>query len=242
MEIDLPDWSFDAALYICEQRQNKFKNRFYNEKLREQHKNQEYFKHSEGITGYLGDIGAALLLGRDPVIMLEEMVELTDGLAHRDQFDIHYRGWRIDAKIEDYREHHDAVIAGVTSADPYGYRLINSDQYKENKGSTDIYLFGCFNPPMGDGVLLHDVKRVRWMGWTTAEFVETCNEGPFIPKGPRLPAWARQIPHERLRSLDLLFDLPEGDWPAPAPKDRGDDQQTAERIAAIQAEIRAIAK
>lgn len=243
MEIDLPDWSFKAALYICEQRMGRFGNRFPNRKIRELHAAEEYFRHCEGVTGYLGDVAAAILLDQDPVRMLTDMVEATDGLAHRDQFDLHHRGWNIDAKIEDYGEQHEALKAGgVTSGDQYGYRLINAAQYNENKGFTDIYLFGCFDPPMTEGRLLHDIKRVRWMGWVTSEMVETFDESGFIPKGPRLPARARLIPNEKLRSVEALLDLPDGDRPAPTPKSREEeDASTEERIAMLQEELRAIA-
>lgn len=211
-KIELPDWSFEVAYFIARERHGKFRNRFFNKRLRDRHKGLEYFQHSEGIMGYLGDIGAALLLGVDPYQMFCDMIDATDGLAHRDQSDMRFHDFHVDAKIEDFDDYHDRVISSRQGPkDPYGCRLINLDQYEENKGATDIYLFGCFDPPQSDNLLIHDISSVLWLGWVESDFVETCFGGGFIPGGRRLPAWAKQIPHNSLRPIsDLLYPSGEG--------------------------------
>lgn len=238
MQVALPDWSFDAALFLCERRAGRFRNRFASAKLRGLHRDQPYFRFSEGIIGYLGDIGAAIALGLDPVEMLKDMIVATDGLAHRDQFDLYYRGWNIDAKVEDFRDYHQAVIAGgLGYKDPYGCRLINADQYNENKGFTDVYLFGCFDAPMGDDRLLHDIDRVLWLGWVEASFVEQCAEQPFSPAGPRLPSWARLVPHEDLRPMEELIGAPIGGRAKSRTDERLMDEATATKIEELCSEL-----
>src|SRR5690606_28722480 len=109
---DLPPWSFDVAHFIAQSRMGRFGNRFRSKKLRDLHRSQAYFNHSESIIGYLGDIGAALLFDVDPIEMFNQMIDATDGLAHRDQFDLYFTGYHIDAKIEDYGDFHADVLAG----------------------------------------------------------------------------------------------------------------------------------
>jgi hypothetical protein len=231
------------ALFISEARVNKFRNRFPSKKLRELHKNEHYFKHSESIIGYLGDIAAATLLDRDPVTILSEMVDATDGLAHRDQFDIWFNGHNVDAKIEHYGDYHDNVVAGLQGRKaPYGCRLINADQWEENHGFTDIYLFGCFDPPLSEARLLGQIDAVRWVGWVTAEHVEQMPVGRFSPAGAWLPRPAKLIPHETLLPIEELLSLPAGNRPQPAAKERGpDEKQVSSRIEQLIAQLHAIA-
>jgi hypothetical protein len=243
-EVDLPEWAFDMALYISEARRNRFRNRFPSQKLRDLHKSEKYFKHSESIIGYLGDIAAALLLDRDPVEIFQEMIDATDGLAHRDQFDIWFNGFYVDAKIEHYGEHHKNVLKGnLRPRDPYGCRLINADQWEENHGFTDIYLFGCFDPQMDAGNLLHEIETVRFVGWVTAEEVERCEVKAWSPAGPRLPRPAKIIPHEMLRPVRDLLKIKKGPKEPPARKERDAvaDADTINRIAFLCSEIEKIA-
>lgn len=240
MEIDLPEWAFDAARFLCERRAGKFGNRFPSAKLRALHKDEPYFKLSEGVTGYLGDIAASIAVDRDPVEVLEEMIVATDGLSHRDEFDLIYRGWSIDAKIEDYGDHHEAVLAGeVTFKKPYGCRLINAAQYEQNKGTTDIYLFGCFNPPLGDDRLLHQIQRVLWLGWVEASVVEAAPEQGYSPAGARLPSKARVIDHALLQPIDQLLNIDPKEPPRTA-INKQPDEAKVERIENLRAELRVI--
>lgn len=239
-KIDLPEWCFDVAYFIARERHGKFRNRFYNKRLRERHQHLEFFRHSEGIMGYLGDIGAALLLGIDPYQMFCDMIDATDGLAHRDQSDMNFRQFNLDAKIEDFGGYHARVINGEQGPKaPYGCRLINLDQYEENKGGTDIYLFGCFDPPLSNELLIHDIRSVLWLGWVDAAFVEKCFGGGFVPGGNRLPAWAKQIPHGELKPIPELFELGDGPRAGAAGPAQGDwDDETIERVASLKAQLK----
>lgn len=243
MLTQLPNWAFDVARFISEARVNKFRNRFPSAKLRALHKDESYFKHSESIIGYLGDIGAAILLGRDPVEILAEMIDSTDGLAHRDQFDIWFNGYNVDAKIEHYGDFHDEVVAGQQGyRDPYGCRLINADQWEENHGFTEIYLFGCFEPPLSETHLLHQIDAAKWVGWITAKQVEEMDISRFSPAGPWLPRPAKIIPHSSLRPVEELLALPTGGTAQPTPKDRDEsDAATAARIADLTQTLKEIA-
>lgn len=238
-KVDLPNWCFDVAYFIARERHGKFKNRFFNRRLRARHQELAYFRHSEGIMGYLGDIGAALLLGVDPYQMFCDMIDATDGLAHRDQSDMNFRQYNIDAKIEDFGGYHAEVINGDQGPTaPYGCRLINLDQYKDNKESTDIYLFGCFDPPLSDQRLVHDIRSVLWLGWVDSDFVETCFGGGFVPGGARLHAWAKQIPHGKLRPISELLMLNGGPRPdVAATGQKAWDETTAERVASLKAKL-----
>lgn len=241
-KIDLPDWCFDVAYFIARERHGKFRNRFYNKRLRDRHKELAYFRHSEGIMGYLGDIGAALLLGVDPYQMFCDMIDATDGLAHRDQSDMNFRQFNVDAKVEDFGGYHAQVINGEQGPTaPYGCRLINLDQYEDNKASTDIYLFGCFDPPLSDELLIHDIRSVLWLGWVDTNFVEGCFGGGFVPGGNRLPAWAKQIPHGDLRPVSELLTLNGGSRPQPVLSSQKDwDEATVERAASLKAKLAAL--
>lgn len=240
---DLPPWSFAAAQYIAQKRLGRFGNRFRSRKLRSLHKDQPYFKNSESIIGYMGDVGASIYLSADPIDMLCTMIDLTDGLAHRDQFDVWFNGYHIDAKIEDYAERHHQVLSGsLGPREPYGNRLINADQWEENHGFTDIYLFGCFDPQMGEGRLIHQIDRIRWVGYATAQEVEAAPSGGFIPGGPRLPMRAKIIPHGQLHALDQLFTLPMGPRARAMPKHRPEhEQDVLKRIKMLQDGLRGIA-
>lgn len=240
---DLPPWSFDMAHFIAQSRMGRFGNRFRSQKLRGLHRGQAYFNHSESIIGYLGDIGAAKLFGTDPVEMFGEMIDATDGLAHRDQFDLFFNGYHIDAKIEDYGDFHEEVLLGERGpTEAYGNRLINADQWEENHGFTDIYLFGCFDPPMGEGRLIHQLRRIRWVGYATAKQVEDAISSGFVPHGPRLPMRAKIIPHGDLNPVDDLFVMTPGNRkPAGTKKRPASESKIAERIASLQQSIAEIA-
>jgi hypothetical protein len=244
MDVTIPAWSFAAALYIAEQRKAKFRNRFPSAKLRGLHKNEIYWNHSESIVGYLGDIGASVLVGLDPVQMFCDMIDATDGLAHRDQFDLWHNGYNVDAKIEDFADYHDNVVqGGVQYKDFYGCRLINAKQWEENHGHTDIYLFGCFHPPMAPGRLLHQIRQIRWLGFATAGEVETKEIRKFSPAGPWLPRPAKCIPHSELHAMEEFMGLKNGPQTKSAPKTRNPatDADTIKRIQDLCAKVRQIA-
>jgi hypothetical protein len=241
--VELPGWSFEAALYIAEQRKSKFRNRFPSQKLRALHEGESYTHHSESIIGYLGDIGSCLLLGLDPVQMFCDMIDATDGLAHRDQFDLWYNGYNLDAKIEDFAEYHQRVVDGLIQyKEPYGCRLINGKQWEENHGFTDIYLFGCFDPPMSERHLLHHIGRIRWLGFSTAGEVEQKEIKKFSPAGGWLPRPAKLIPHSELHSIEEFMTLPTGRREKSLPKvrDLASEGETIARIELLSKHIRKI--
>lgn len=208
----LPRWSFNVALFLSEQRRERFQNRFRNTRLRQAHAGQPYLNECESIVGYMGDIGAAVRLDLDPVQILHEMIDATDGLYHRDEADLFVNGRNIDVKIEDYANHHEAVLTGrARPEDPYGCRLINEGQWEENRTGVDAYLFGCFDPPLTRTNPLHIARSLAWIGCISSGKAASAQTGRRTPAGLYLHVPARMIPNDWLSSPDALLAPPPGD-------------------------------
>ena len=207
----LPTWSFKAAKFLAEERKAHFKNRFPNKKLREIHSGEKYLDHVESIVGYLGDIAASIYLNIDPTITLREMIDTTNGLSHRDDSDVKFRNHNIDVKIEDYGYKHNYIIENnVRFDEPYGCRLINEEQWSENKSSTDIYLFGSFDPQLSKLNKIHNAREIAWIGYATSKEIEECESGIQTPAKTILNTIARMIPNDKLNPADKLKIIPMG--------------------------------
>ncbi|MBX0311517.1 MAG: hypothetical protein JHC31_07025 [Sulfurihydrogenibium sp.] len=208
VRIELPNWAFDVAWKISEIRASCFKNRFQNKKIREFHKEKEYYDHIESIIGYLGDIACAIFLGIDPKRVIIDMIYSTNCLTHRDEYDLIYNGLKIDVKMEDYGRFHDKVLNDTIRSDElYGNRLINKAQWEENSKKIDIYVFGTFEKPFSYSYQLDKVESVYLVGFVEKSEIEEMEFSDITPAGGRLYTPAKIIPHEKLNHMNKLKEL-----------------------------------
>jgi hypothetical protein len=205
ISVALPKWAFPVAVKISELRYPHFQNRFKNNKIRIFHNNESYKDHVESIMGYLGDIACAIFLGIDPKKILIDMILSTDCLIHRDECDLNFNNCNIDVKIEDYDGWQNKVLNGtIKYGDPYGCRLINKGQWKENGENIDIYVFGAFDYPFSENFKMNNAKNINLIG-----FIEKKNAAkyPFSSKTPAnkiLPTPAKIIPNSDLEDMSHL--------------------------------------
>lgn len=233
----LPHWSFAAAQFLAQKRHGRFRQRFPNKRFIEIHRSQPYAGDGQSIIGYMGDIAAAIFLGADPIDMLDAMISATDGLTHRDEGDITHNCMNIDVKIEDFANSHELVLSGkILPNQPYGCRLINEEQWQENHEGTDEYLFGCFDPPIGPCNLLHQARRIAWIGCISSEEVAKMAVAQYSPAGRQLHTPARIIPNGKLRPANSLKNASPGNR-TPVARDLT-NQNNAERIRILKAELR----
>lgn len=148
IRIEIPEWAVRTALQICKKRKTHFRNQFVTKKLKSAAADDpEFAQYIEGVIGYVGDICACIFLGIDPRLRLRRMLLDTDLLTHRDQYDLVYRGWRVDVKTELVPDNlFDAVLQRTIDPEKaYGSRLINKTQFEENANTIDIYLFALLD-------------------------------------------------------------------------------------------------
>lgn len=212
IKIKIPNYAFDVALSLAISREGRFRNQFTTVKLREQLKdNPDLMKHVEGVFGYIGDMCAATWLGLDPKELMRNMVLDTDLLAHRDECDLIYRGTRIDVKTEFYPpEKFEKVITNtISKKETYGCRLINDNQFRENSGTIDVYLFATL-----DNLDPRKAKYWYGIGWITTVEAKEIAPNPmwWSPAGARLWTPAHCIPNEDLHPVDKLLSIKEGSF------------------------------
>jgi len=233
IKIEIPSWAHDVAFLICKARESHFRNQFKIRKMEEAVADDpELVKHVEGVIGYIGDICACCLLGIDPKEQLRTMVAETDLLTHRDEYDIAYRGWRIDVKVEFYPDvYFDKILnQTITEKEAYGCRLINANQFRQNAHTIDQYLFSTMDNM--------DPRIARYwypVGWIQKEkIIKECPSPLSVsPAGLSLHTPAYIIPTRILNPSDSLVDLPEK--PAELPQGRN-RPQTMDEIKKIRYE------
>jgi hypothetical protein len=205
VKVDLPNWAFNVAWKISELRYPHFQNRFKNEKLRKIHQNEPYWEHIESIMGYLGDIACAKFLGLDPKKIIKQMLIDTGCLKHRDTHDLIYNKCFIDVKIEDYNGFHNKVINGtILETEPYGCRLINQGQWKQNGNNIDYYVFGAAEYPFSKNYKLKDVKSIYLIGFLSHKDLEPYPFDIKTPANKKLHTPAKIIPNKKLKDINLL--------------------------------------
>ena len=208
IRVPIPEWAFDTTLRICIEREQNFRNQFVTKKLRSLvSDNPILARNVEGVIGYIGDICACVWLGMDPKEHLRQMLISTDLLAHRDDYDVLYRGWRIDVKTELVPDNaFQAVVSrSIMPEVRYGCRLINGTQFRENSHSVDIYLFGLLDQ--------WDPRSAKFWYPVGAiahkEIVSLCPQ-PLDYVGPRrLHTPAHVIPTQYLRPPEDLLSIKE---------------------------------
>jgi len=209
--VKLPPWAFRVALEISKLRHGHFKNRFKNVKLREIHRGKDYVNYVEGIMGYLGDIACAIYLGLDPLEIFFSMVISTDCLSHRDESDLKFRMCNIDVKVEDFGKYHGRVInRNIRKDEPYGCRLINEHQWRENSKHIDYYVFATTDRPLSEEHTLDRVKTIYLLGFISRRELEN-NEryrlADRTPAGKKLHTRAKIIPGEDLKDMEKLKEI-----------------------------------
>ncbi|MGE5406879.1 MAG: hypothetical protein ACM3NR_04120 [Methanosarcina sp.] len=210
IKIRIPDFAYDLALKLAISREGRFRNQFTTKKLREQLSDDvDLMKHVEGVFGYIGDMCAATWLGLDPKELMRNMILDTDLLTHRDEYDMVYKGVRVDVKTEFYPpEKFDKVVNNtITKKETYGCRLINDNQFRENSGTIDVYLFATL-----DNLDPRLAKYWYGIGWiTTAEAKEIAPKPMWwSPAGARLWTPAHCIPNEELHHTENLLTISQG--------------------------------
>ena len=97
IRIEIPSNFYDIALSLSKQRDNRFRNQFTTNKLKNiSNSNTDLNKYIEGVIGYIGDMSASLLFNYDPKQIMRNMIIETNLLQHRDDCDLVYNGNRID--------------------------------------------------------------------------------------------------------------------------------------------------
>lgn len=198
--VRIPRDAYEISLRLCELRAGNFQNQYVSPKLRALAADDARLTpHIEGVIGYIGDICAAIWLGIDPEEMIVQMLIETDLLQHRDECDLRFRKWRVDVKVEDIPPHlHAAVLERTIDGEaPYGKRLLNGNQFDNNYGNVDIYLFSLLDT--ADPRLATEWYPV---GYIMAEDVRRVCPRPVAERFP-VPAYA--IPTSSLEDpLELL--------------------------------------
>ncbi len=208
--IELTDEMYEVACKIASVRNPRFENRFKNKKLRSSVADDPGLAQIvEGVVGYLGDIGGSVWLGLDWKEQLKNMVIRTDLLSHRDDYDLIYRGWRIDVKTEDFGEEHARLVEKIVNrkispAEVYGERLVNAEQFNENYGkSAEIYVFSCL-----DQLDPRLAKKWQPVGWTYKETILSLGQPRTkSSSGRTLPSPAYLIPNDKLEPPQTLLNL-----------------------------------
>ncbi|MGA9115843.1 MAG: hypothetical protein WB626_03615 [Bacteroidota bacterium] len=205
--IPIPSWAYEVALGICLARQKRYRHQFITKKLKDIAGDDEMLKKDiEGVIGYVGDISACLWFGLDPKEELRSMIVDTELLAHRDEYDVLFRGWRVDVKTEIYpaEKFERAITKELGVKETYGCRLININHFLENSGSVDKYVFATIDDP-------HPQKARYWIpiGWVDkSDVTRICPEPKsYTPSGARLWTKAYIIPNLELRDLQELTSL-----------------------------------
>jgi hypothetical protein len=208
IKIPIPDWAFGTALEIAAARQYKFRNQFTTAKIRNAVADHpRLVEHVEGVIGYIGDICDCVWLGIDPKEMLRAMIVDTDLLQHRDEFDFVHKGWRVDVKTELYPSKllEDVVARRLERTKRYGCRLINDNQFKENSGTIDIYLFATLDTE-------DDPREATYwcpVGWITKQRAKKVAPEATLwtPGGARLWVPAHCIPNDELENASDLLNV-----------------------------------
>lgn len=217
--IPVPPWAFGVALRLCQERHRRFENRFRSQKLRDAvGDDPRLVPYIEGVFGYMGDICACQWLGIDAAVQLQRMMIDTGLLQGRDEQDLIWRGHRIDVKTEEVGRNVGAVVDRTITPDrPYGSRLINADQYRENHQTVDVYLFATF-----DRIDPRQVKTWFPVGAIESERVRTLCPVPGreLENGRCIPHPAYAIPTRELHPPEWLKQIAAGPHDAPAPLDQ----------------------
>ncbi|TET44291.1 hypothetical protein E3J62_10800 [candidate division TA06 bacterium] len=205
--IPIPDWAYEAARQICSARQRRYRHQFITAKLKEIAGDDEILKKDiEGVYGYLGDICACSWLHIDPKEELRAMVLDTNLLTHRDEYDVLYRGWRLDIKTEIYPDEkfERAIRKKLDVKETYGCRLININHFLENSATVDGYIFSTLDNN-------HPGVAKNWIpiGWIYKDDVTKICPEPmgWSPSGARLWTKAYAIPNSELHELDELENI-----------------------------------
>lgn len=223
IKIPIPEWAYTVALNTCLARQRRYRHQFITKKLKDIAGTDELLKKDiEGVYGYIGDIAACLWLGIDPKEELVSMIIDTELLTHRDEYDLLYRGWRVDVKTEIYPDEklERAIRRQLAVDETYGCRLININHFLENSDTVDLYVFATIDNK--------DPRLARhWIpiGWIYKnDVLRVCPEPKgYTPSGARLWTKAYIIPTADLKPLDELLSLtdnPEASLPFRSPGNR----------------------
>ena len=218
IRIEIPSNFYDIALSLSKQRDNRFRNQFTTNKLKNiSNSNTDLNKYIEGVIGYIRDMSASLLFNYDPKQIMRNMIIETNLLQHRDDCDLVYNGNRIDVKTEFYgknQNQHLSKLEKVLSKEikeneTYGCRLINDNQFKQNSKNIDLYLFGTL-----DNL---DPRRAKyWIccGWISTEEVKKISPNPrsFSPAGAKLWTPAHCIPNNILLDFEQLKLIKKGQF------------------------------
>ena len=217
-KISIPKEYYDIALSLAKQRQGRFRNQFTTGKLREElcGDDAELMIYIEGVIGYIGDMCAAQWLGLDPREIMRNMILETDLLAHRDECDLVFMGNRIDVKTEFYgkdQASHEMKLVKVLDRsikpnETYGCRLINDNQFRENSGTIDYYLFATIDK-------MDPRKAKYWhpIGWLSTAKAKEIAPTPmwWSPAGARLWTPAHCLPNSELDVPEKIFNITKGD-------------------------------